>query len=75
METKGSRIPLMMPCGEPPDLQDWERQVRNAPDEDLRALQDTAYLALRMKGDGFRERYAAYISAVEEEIQRRRITP
>ena len=71
MDTQGSRIPLMMPCGEPPDLQDWKRQVRSAPDEDLHALQHTAHLALTLKGNGFYERYTPYINAVEDEIQRR----
>ena len=63
----------MMACGEPPDLKEWKTNVRSAPDEDLRALQDAAYLGLTLKGNGFRERYAAYIDAVEDEIRRRGI--
>jgi hypothetical protein len=76
MESTGpAPNPLGVPCGKVPDLEDWKRRVRSAPVAELLALQDTGYLGLRVEGNAFHERWAPYINAVEEEIQRRHINP
>jgi len=59
---------------EPPDFEDWKKQIRLVADEELKRLQVLAHAGLR--GDGVvNQRWGPYIGVVEGEMRDRGIKP